>query len=231
MKSRSTILILSVILLLVIGGKGYAQAQNNRIYGKVTEIINISGYTYLQVDDGKTQTWAAGPVTSVNKGDMVAFDLGMVMRDFHSKALNRDFEVIYFVNRFISDKVTTGSAQDLESKAHGKVTQGHTGKTFKGIKKLKNGNTIAEIYAHKESLKDKTIRVRGQVSKFTGEILGKNWLHIRDSSTLDDLTVTTDDTVAVDDIVIIEGKLKLDKDYSYGYVYPVIVEDATVIKE
>ncbi len=61
--------------------------------------------------------------------------------------------------------------------------------------------------------------------------MGKNWLHIRDSSTLDDLTVTSKDTVAVGDIVISEGKLELDKDYNYGYFYPVILEDATVTKE
>ena len=52
-----------------------------------------------------------------------------------------------------------------------------------------------------------------------------------DSSTLDDLTVTTDSTVAVNDIVIIEGKLELDKDYGYGYVYPIILEDAKLTKD
>jgi len=31
--------------------------------------------------------------------------------------------------------------------------------------------------------------------------------------------------------VIIEGKLALDKDFGYGYVYPLIVEDASVTKE
>jgi hypothetical protein len=61
--------------------------------------------------------------------------------------------------------------------------------------------------------------------------MGKNWLHIRDSSTLDDLTITTSNTSAVDAVVIIEGKLALDKDFGYGYVYPLIVEDASVTKE
>jgi hypothetical protein len=60
--------------------------------------------------------------------------------------------------------------------------------------------------------------------------MGKNWLHIRDSSTLDDLTVITKSTVVIDDVVIVEGKLELNKDYGYGYVYPVILEDAKITK-
>ena len=36
---------------------------------------------------------------------------------------------------------------------------------------------------------------------------------------------------AIDAVVIIEGKLSLDKDYGYGYVYPLLVEDASITKE
>ncbi len=61
--------------------------------------------------------------------------------------------------------------------------------------------------------------------------MGKNWLHIQDSSGFEDITITTDKTVAVGDIVIVEGKLELDKDFSYGYIYPVILQDANVTKE
>jgi len=73
--------------------------------------------------------------------------------------------------------------------------------------------------------------VRGKVTKFTANVMGKNWLHIRDSSTLQDLTVTTKDTAVIDDVIIVEGKLELNKDFSYGYVYPVILLDAKIIKE
>ena len=95
---------------------------------------------------------------------------------------------------------------------------------------MKGGNTIAEINIGKQKLKGKTIRVRGQVTKFTPNVMGKNWLHVRDSSTLDDLTVISKSTVAIGDVVILEGKLALDKDYGYGYVYPVILEDTKITK-
>ena len=75
------------------------------------------------------------------------------------------------------------------------------------------------------------MRVRGKVTKFTAGVMGKNWLHIIDSSTMDDLTVTTDGEAAVDAVIVIEGKLALDKDFGYGYVYPLIVENASITKE
>ena len=65
----------------------------------------------------------------------------------------------------------------------------------------------------------------------TASILNKNWLQIRDSSILDDLTVTSTSAAAVGGVVIAEGKLELDKDYKYGYLYPVLIENAAITKE
>ena len=204
------------------------KAVANSLYGKVTDTMDASGYTYAEVDTGAGKVWAAGPITSVKIGDMIAFPTVMPMKNFHSKSLNRDFEVLYFVSGFTSDKKSADST--AAAAPHGKIKQTPAAQAIKEIEKVKGGNTIAEIYNDKNNLAGKIIRARGQVTKFTANILNKNWLHIRDNSTGEDLTVTTDDTVKLDDIVIIEGKLELDKDYGYGYVYPLIVVDAKITK-
>lgn len=36
------------------------------------------------------------------------------------------------------------------------------------------------------------------------------------------------DILKIDDIVLIEGQLVLNKDYGYGYVYEILVENAEV---
>ena len=46
-----------------------------------------------------------------------------------------------------------------------------------------------------------------------------------------DITVTSDQTAKVGDIVIIEGTLTVDKDFGAGYFYDVIVENAKVTEE
>ncbi|MCK4674610.1 MAG: DNA-binding protein [Gammaproteobacteria bacterium] len=206
--------------------KEVQQNDPGKMYGKVTDVIDVTGYTYAEVDIGKEKVWAAGPTTSLKIGDTVAFSSQMPMQNFHSKSLGRDFPIIYFINRYVTNKETlTTASAPVQPKQPQKI------KPIKGINKVDGGFTIAEIHTDKSSLKDKIIRVRGKVTKFSAGIMGKNWLHIKDSSTLDDLTVTTNDTTAVGDIVIAKGKLELDKNYGAGYLYPVIMENATITKE
>lgn len=206
------------------------QSDPGKISGKVTEVINMAGYTYAEVDTGKEKVWAAGPVTPLKTGDIIAFSSQMPMKNFHSKSIGRDFPVIYFINQYITDKGTS-AATSMTASPHSQIKPQQETKPVKGINKVEGGHTIAEIHTDKSNLNGKTIRVRGLVTKFTANILDKNWLHIRDSSSLEDLTVITDGTASVGDVVIAEGKLELDKDFNYGYFYPVILEDATITKE
>lgn len=196
-----------------------------RLSGKVIEVINVAGYTYTQVDTGKAKVWAAGPPTPIEKGDRISFSSQMPMYNFHSNATGRDFPMIYFIGQYDTD-----GKMPSKTSVHSQLKQ-PVNEPVKGIEKIDGGYTIAEIYRDKSNLKGKTVRVRGKVSKFSADIMSKNWVHIRDSSTLDDLTITTKDTVAVDDVVVAEGVLELDKDFNYGYLYPVIMDGAKVTKE
>jgi len=222
-----------VLFSLGIINSAYAEQNTtpNIIHGKVTDIIETSGYTYAEVDTGKKKVWAAGPNTPLKIGDMIGFSTRMPMKNFHSKSMKRDFPIIYFVDGYITDKESSASKAEGMTSMQSQIKQKQVATPVKGIHKVKDGHTIAEVHAQKQKLSGKTIRLRGKVTRFTPQIMGKNWLHIKDSSTADDLTVTTHSTVAVDDIVIIEGKLTLDKDYNYGYFYPVLLEDAKVTKE
>ena len=213
------------------GTEEIQQQASGRIYGKVTEVLEAAGYTYAEVDTGKDKVWAAATTTPLKVGDMVAFTTEMPMQNFHSSAMNRDFPIIYFVNRFITDDASQANAATVMASPHGAIESTSATTAIQGINKVEGGNTIAEIHADKQKLNGRAIRVRGQVTKYNANIMGRNWLHIRDSSTLDDLTITTSSTSAVDAIVVVEGKLTLDKDFGYGYVYPLIVEDASLIKE
>ncbi|MGB5602697.1 MAG: hypothetical protein WBO14_09670 [Gammaproteobacteria bacterium] len=246
MSDRTGILLLlfacSSFALLNTGLNNYAHAyQNNieqvkqeklnKIYGKVTDVREAAGYTYAEVDTGNEKVWAATSTTPVKIGDTIAFTNEMPMKNFHSSSMNRDFPIIYFASKFITDAASQADAGAEGVSPHANIKQVSATGAIKGIDKVAGGHTIAEVYEGKLKLNNQVIRVRGRVTKFTADVMGKNWLHIRDSSTLDDLTVTSDSTVAVDDVVVIEGKLALDKDFGYGYVYPLIVQDASVKKE
>ena len=87
---------------------------------------------------------------------------------------------------------------------------------------------ISDLFAERKSYKGKEIMVTGKVTKFNAEIMGKNWVHIQDGSEFEgeyDLTVTTASQVSVGDIVTFKGIIALDKDFGYGYVYDILLED------
>jgi hypothetical protein len=206
-------------------------ASLNTISGKVTDVIESAGYTYAEVETGNKKVWGATTTTSVKIGDTISFSTSMPMENFHSKALNRDFPLVYFATSFSPATTLTKPETTAPAAPHPQITHQQTTRPLKKFSKAEGGNTIAELYAEKDKLNGQTIHVRGQVTKFTGNVMGRNWLHISDSSTQDDLTITTSGTAAIDDVIDVEGKLALNKDFNYGYVYPLIVEEATITKE
>ena len=105
---------------------------------------------------------------------------------------------------------------------------------FSGIETPAGGKTIADLYAEKNSLSGQAVVVRGKVVKFTANVMGKNWIHVRDGTGADgtnDLTVTTNSVVKIGDIVTASGLVALDRDFGFGYVYDIIIEDAEVTLE
>jgi hypothetical protein len=208
------------------------------ISGTVTETMNTTGYTYVQVDTGSEKVWAAAPQFPVKVGDEVVIPEGMAMQNYHSNTLNRDFSVVYFVGSILNK---TGGSQAKDAA----MPAGHPPTAISatpapldvsGIKKAKGGVTIGELFAGKASLSGKEVMLRGKVVKFLPLIMGKNWLHVRDGSgdakaRTNDLTVTTDATVKVGDVVLVSGKVVVHKDFGAGYKYDVIIEDAKVTPE
>jgi hypothetical protein len=43
-----------------------------------------------------------------------------------------------------------------------------------------NARTVAEVVTKGAQLKDQQVQVRGKVVKFSPQIMGKNWIHLRD---------------------------------------------------
>jgi hypothetical protein len=98
-----------------------------------------------------------------------------------------------------------------------------------------NARTVAEIVTTRTAMKDKTVVVRGKVVKFTPEVMGKNWIHLRDGSgsaadNTNDILVTSKDETKIGDVVVAKGIVRTDVNLGSGYSYQVLVEDATLQK-
>ncbi len=206
--------------------------------GTVVETMDAGSYTYVQIDTGTEKIWAAAPVCKVKVGDKLGVSKAMPMRNFKSKTLEREFETVYFVGGFQSP-----DGAPVAMSGHGAVAQPSSAHTAGGdgidvgtVERPEGGKTVAEIHAEKADLAGKEIKLRGKVTKYNPNILGKNWLHVQDgtgdaAAKTHDLTITTSATVKKGDTVLVTGKLELDKDFGAGYKYGIIVEDAKVVVE
>jgi hypothetical protein len=65
--------------------------------GTVVEVINAGRHIYVQIDTGKKRVWVAVPIFNGKPGDKVIVPPGIPIADFHSRNLNRDFKMMYFV--------------------------------------------------------------------------------------------------------------------------------------
>ena len=98
--------------------------------------------------------------------------------------------------------------------------------------KAANGKKVADVFAERTSLDQKTVRVRAVVVKLMEGILGKTYLHLQDgsgSAGSDDLTVTTTEAFSLGETVEVEGRLAIDQDIGVGYSYAALLTDATRI--
>jgi hypothetical protein len=219
------------------------------VSGVVEETLDASDYTYMRLRTDAGEMWAAVTKTSVKKGDRVTVVNAMSMDGFESRTLNRKFDHIVFGNLG-----GEGAVPPAPVSAHGSASESSQGSPMSAqhaaaaggpaeagdvtVAKAegKDARTVAQIFAERLALKDKTVSVRGKVVKANSSIMGRNWIHIRDGSGSrekkdDDLTVTTRDAAAVGDVVLVKGVVHVDRDFGAGYTYPVVLEDAKVTRE
>jgi hypothetical protein len=191
--------------------------------------MDASNYTYVRVQAGSREVWAAASKFKVAVGDTVQLSLDQPMENFHSQALNRDFPVIYFVSQIGSP----GSAPTM-AVGHGSrqaATQPPSVTT--PIAAPKDGMSVAELWKSRATLEGKKVTIRGKVVKYNSGILGLNWIHLQDGSGKaddgsNDITVTSDMEANVGDVITVTGFVTLNKDLGSGYKYPVIIERASI---
>lgn len=234
--------------------QGAAQAANPAaaakpagLSGTVLETMDVPEYTYLKLKTAQGEVWAAVGSAKVEKGQEVTVVNPALMQNFKSETLNRTFEQIYFGNLAKEGAgaanphagMGMGMGGNMGAAPQGDVAGPHPGGLTPAadlgeIKVAKaegdNAFTVAEVHQKGADLANKPVVVRAKVVKFNANIMGKNWVHLRDGSgdakdRSNDLAVTTAAQVKVGDEVLLKGVLHKDRDFGSGYKYPLIVED------
>ena len=233
--------VFSILLSSCVRNKTEQTAQNagssNNNAFEVSEVLQAKSYTYLKVKENDSERWLAVSKQEVETGEIYYYDEALQMMNFSSKELDRTFDEIYFVNKI--SKTPFGS-NDLSGSNDmmGQMPSSHGGKVEPekksniSLPKADNEITVAQIFSNREEFSGEKIEIRGVVAKVNKNIMGKNWVHLQDGTNSDghyDLTITTQDLVKVNDEVIFEGTITLEKDFGSGYFYEVIMENAGVV--
>lgn len=218
----------------------------------VQEVLQTSQYTYLRAKESDKEVWLAAPSMQAKAGDTYYYEGGIQMTKFESKELNRVFESIILLEKINTEPKASAVAATNNTTAP--AADYHTGTDQQGVpatseqytrtppnieKKdvkvaaAKGGITIGELFAKKDSYAGKTVKIKGQVTKYTPAVMGKNWIHIQDGTESGgkfDLAITSDAEVNMGDQVTFEGQIGLNKDLGYGYFFDVLMENAKLVK-
>ncbi len=228
-------ILLVIVLALFVSCSSEEDKQNetkkweNKV--KVEEVIHTSAYTYLLVDKDGFDRWIAVSRMDANVGDILYYNNGLEMVDFKSKELNRTFSNLLLVQVISDGKSEAPKRQPLQVIQNNKQASSSasaSASTSVGTVSL-GVVTLAELFTNKNKYNGKKISVTGKVVRSSSElIMGRYWVHIVDSDNNNDLTITTNDKVNIDDNVKFDGVITLNKDFGAGYKYAVIMQEGVL---
>lgn len=229
---------LAFVMLLMVSCKNETKTETGNAANvhKVIaqEVFHVSEYTYIRGLEDGAEKWIAGPTTDIKVGETFYFGKSMEMPNFQSKELNKTFEIVYFVEHIsrTEDGLKRPKGSGASTATTGTQRTTVEKKDIK-IEASENTITIAELLKNRETYNNKVVQLKGEVTKYNPAIMNVNWIHIQDGTEFNgvfDVTATSTDEVALGDIVSFKGTVVLNKDFGAGYVYDVIIENATIIK-
>jgi starvation-inducible outer membrane lipoprotein len=201
--------------------------------GTVEEAIDTTSYTYVRVKKTDVEIWIALPKKKFTIGETISFSNPMRMSNFKSKELNKIFKTVYFVSGVNKASDASNSkaptADPHAGHNHAKPVEEKKPVEDKkiSVEKVAGGISIGELIAKRSTYGGKVISIRGEVVKISKSIMGRNWVHLQDGTGekgTNDLLVTTQQVVAVGDVVTFQGMIVLNKDFGAGYSYEVLME-------
>ena len=224
---------------------GKEETQKAQIfYGKILEIKSALGYKYLNIDENGTKLWIAIANAPVAVGEKIGYDKRTMMKDFKSKSLDQEFKEIYFSSDVYLAQKSKGPKSmkemlglDTKKDPHASMGVGKSSEPEDAKPALpfveKDTYTIEEIHMWRKDLDKKTITLTATVFKVSKEIMKRDWVHLGDGTgkekkLTDDLVFTAENSgLKAGDKVLAKGKVAVNKDFGYGYFYPVIIENST----
>ncbi len=189
----------------------------------VLEALPTSKYVYVRVKEGEEEFYIATTLQEITIGRSYFYRGGLLKTNFESKEYERTFDRLYLISQLIPSD-------------HGSTMDG-TGAPVVAVPSNANplpaldvpGMTkIADLIANPKKFDGKTIQVSGKCTKVNPNIMGRNWVHLREAGK--EIVVTTDAPITEGQDAVVIGTVALGKDFGSGYQYDILIEGGRWVK-
>ncbi|MEZ5084163.1 MAG: GW dipeptide domain-containing protein [Bacteroidales bacterium] len=235
--------LLAVLFALIFSGIACQNSQNRETETylsngnhkvEVKEVIQATSYTYLRVHENGLEYWMAVGKHEIEEGAVLYYKDGLEMQNFESKDLNRTFDKIFFVQHISDFPIDVVDPEQQSVMGQTRPQKPTLDKFDVQVEPVEGGISIGNLYLNKANLEGQEVTVRGKVVKVNPSIMNRNWIHLQDGtgdSTHYDLTLTSVDIPKVGEIATYKGIVALDKDFTMGYFYELLLEEAVRIDD
>lgn len=175
---------------------------------RVERAVDLDGAQLLEVSQGPVRTWVRVPDVGATPGAYVLLGRGTLSRGVEVPGVGPVPELVGIEHIQVVDRATA------EATVQAAVPD--------------DAVAIGTLYAELDERADDEVVVHGVVVK-APQAIGWTWVHLRDGTGdpadgTHDLTVRTDEPVAVGQRVAFRGTLRRDVDLGFGYRYDALVE-------
>jgi len=139
------------------------QTPTNEKAFEVKEVVQTSNYTYMKVNENFADRWVAVSRMDAVAGEKYYYDDALLMNNFHSKELDRDFETIYFINKVSSIPFSMQEKMNSMPSNHSGNTSAKQ-KSSVSLEKEDDEITVAQVFENRSKYAYQEIEIRGMAS-------------------------------------------------------------------
>jgi hypothetical protein len=196
----------------------------------IAEVIQSQGEKILvKAIEGNRSFWVQAPMTDLEIGESYFFkenpnSLKVRVKDVLE---NQIIDTLYVVNSLVPAK--HGMMHHTKKEPPEDII--YTEESLPRKVMVDGSISIAELVKNAEKYENKTVQISGECTKVNYNIMGRNWIHLKDGSQDDfDLVVTSEENPSTGQILTMQGVVIRDKDFGAGYQYSLILEQGKILK-
>lgn len=185
------------------------------------EALPTAKYVYVRVKEGDKEYWIATILQDVAIGHSYFYRGGLLKTAFESKEYKRIFDKLFLVSQLVPAEHGSGMSGSAPTPQAPVVRDAPLpALDVQGITRIR------DVLADPKRFDGKTVQVSGTCTKVNPNIMGRNWIHVKEAGDASkELVITTNEAVAEGQQVTVIGKVAVDKDFGAGYRYDVLLEE------